>query len=172
MILNWKETESTEKPLEVDNTLSPNGVYLRKEIQELEGKFRYKEVFLGQEYKCDSAPELVEMFKAEMQIKNATALANKQTITTSVGEFSIKTPTYDFIFCLMALKDLPTGIPAGKIRFYGGAPAPAMTQTQVQALYLEYAGKVAELDGKFVDFKAAINNAQTIQELEDIQIAY
>jgi len=172
MILNWKETESTEKPLEVDNTLSPNGVYLRKDIQELDGKFRYKEIFLSQEYKCDSVSELLEMFKAEMQAENATALANKQTITTSIGEFSIKTPTYDFIFCLMALKDMPTGIPAGQIRFYGGAPAPAMTQAQVQALYLEYAGRVAQLDGKFIDYKAAINNAETIQELEDIQIVY
>ena len=172
MLLNWEVVESTERPLEVDNMLSPSGAYLRKDIQEIDGKFQYKEVFLGQEYKGKSVFELLEIFKAEMQNENAMALAGKKTIVTSLGEFSIKTPTYDFIFCLMALKDIPTGIPAGMIRFYGGEAAPAMTQTQVQALYLEYAGKVAELDGKFIAYKAAINNAETIQELEDIQIVY
>jgi len=172
MILNWEVAESTERPLEVDNMLSPSGVYLRKDVQEVEGKFQYKEVFLGQEYKGKSIFELLEVFKAEMQNENATALANKQTIVTSTGEFSIKTPTYDFIFCLMALKDMPTGIPAGMIRFYGGEATPAMTQAQVQSLYLEYAGKVAELDRKFITYNFAINNAETIQELEEIKIVY
>jgi len=172
MNLDWKNAESTEGPLEIDNMLSPNGVYLRKDIQEIDGKFQYKEVFLGQEYKGKSVFELLEVFKAEVQNENATALAGKKTIITSIGEFSIKTPTYDFIFCLMALKDIPTGIPAGMIRFYGGEAAPAMTQTEVQALYLEYAGKVAELDGKFIGYKAGIESASSLAELEAIQIVY
>lgn len=172
MILNWEVAESTERPLEVDNMLSPSGVYLRKDIQEIDGKFQYKEVFLGQEYKGKSIFELLEVFKAEMQNENAMALAGKNTIITSRGEFSVKTPTYDFIFCLMALKDIPTGVPAGTIRFFGGEATPAMTQAEVQALYLEYAGKVAGLDGKFIAYKAAINNAKTIQELEEIEIVY
>jgi hypothetical protein len=72
----------------------------------------------------------------------------------------------------MALKDLPTGIPEGRIRFYGGNPVPAMTQAQVQALYLEFANAVASLDAKFIDYKNQIDSAADIATLEAIQINY
>ena len=51
MELNWKNSESFNKPEAVDNTSSPNGVYLRRfitavETEEGETKYQYKEAFL------------------------------------------------------------------------------------------------------------------------------
>lgn len=178
MLLNWKNVESLERPIEVDAISTKNGIYFRKNIVETDGKFKYQEVLLSNDYRFnildteEYLAKLLEVFKAETQKENEQALAAKKTIVTSIGEFSIKTPTYDFIFCLMALKGLPTGIPEGRIRFYGGEFVPAMTQAQVQALYLEYANAVATLDSKFVDFKNKIESAVSIQSLEEIQISY
>ena len=49
--LTWRTSESTLKPLEIDSTSSPNGVYVRKFITEVpseEGtKYQYQEAFLS-----------------------------------------------------------------------------------------------------------------------------
>ena len=47
MLLNWKSVESLERPLEIDAIMTTEGVYLRKDIQENDGKFTYKEVLLS-----------------------------------------------------------------------------------------------------------------------------
>ncbi len=59
MLLNWKKAESLERPLEVDCTLSENGVYYRRNIKEeltgeepdLQTKFVYEEVVLPKEFR-------------------------------------------------------------------------------------------------------------------------
>ena len=116
--------------------------------------------------------KLLEQFKAEAFAENEKLLANKKTIETSFGEFSIKTPTYDFVFCLMFLKDLPTGIPEGKIRLADGTPVKAMTQAEVMNLYIEFTTEIAGIDSLFTGNKNKIETAQTIAELEAIEIAY
>ena len=178
MQLNWKKAESLECPLEIDAQMTSSGVYLRKNINREDDKYTYQEVLLSNDYRFpildmdEYREKLLEVFKTEAQEENQKALAAKKTIETSVGEFSIKTPTYDFIFCLMALKEFPTGIPEGKIRFANGEAAPAMTQAQVQALYLEFANAIAELDAKFTNIKNQIINAESIDALENIEISY
>ncbi|MDD3238215.1 MAG: hypothetical protein PHV37_08990 [Candidatus Gastranaerophilales bacterium] len=178
MKLNWRNVESLVEPLEVDAITTQSGIYLRKDITESDGKYTYKEVLLSNDYRYDILDteeykaKLLDDFKILVQEENENTLAAKKTITTSIGDFSIKTPTYDFIFCLMALKDLPTGIPAGKLRLADGTAVPAMTQAQVQALYFEFTTLVAELDTKFVGYKTNINAAATIDALEQIEIVY
>lgn len=178
MLLNWKSVESLERPLEIDAIMTTEGVYLRKDIQENDGKFTYKEVLLSNDYRFDILDtdeyraKLLEVFKEERLRENENALAKKKTIETSLGEFSIKTPTYDFIFCLMGLKDLPTGITEGTIRLADGTPIKAMTQTEVQALYFEVFNSIAQLDSKFTGYKKQILEASTFDELENISFDY
>lgn len=52
--LNWRNSESFNKPEAIDSTSSPNGVYVRRFITEVttedgETKYTYKEAFLTQE---------------------------------------------------------------------------------------------------------------------------
>jgi hypothetical protein len=55
MQLNWRLSESTNKPTEIDNTSSPCGVYVRKYIKEVQDtesdivKYQYQEAFLTSE---------------------------------------------------------------------------------------------------------------------------
>lgn len=185
-MLNWYKAESFAKPLEVDCISTNSGVYLRKNIKEelfdIEGqehiKYVYDEVLLPNDYRYpildmeEYKSKLLEDLKREMLIDNEGSLELKECIKTSKGDFNIKTPTYDFIFCLMALKDLPSGVPAGTIRYYDGTPAPAMTQAEVQELYAEFVQLVAGLDSKFTTTKNQILNAETIDELFAIKIEY
>lgn len=185
-MLNFYKAESFAKPLEIDCISTNSGVYLRKNIKEelceLEGreliKYVYDEVLLSNDYRYpildmqEYKSKLLEDLKKEMLIENEGSLQLKEYISTSKGDFSIKTPTYDFIFCLMALKDLPSGVSAGTIRYYDGTPAPAMTQAEVQELYAEFVQLVAGLDTKFTTIKNQILNAETIDELFAIKIEY
>lgn len=186
MLLDWKKAESLERPLEVDCTLSKNGVYFRKDIKEVQAgdgentytKFVYNETVLSNDYRFDILDmdeykaKLLEVFKQKRLQENEIALAKKEYISTSKGDFRIKTPTYDFIFCLMALKDLPTGVAAGQMRFYDGTPAPALSQADVQAIYIEFVQAVSMLDAKFTAYKNQITNAQTFDELFEIVLEY
>lgn len=177
-MLNWKNVESLEQPLEIDAITTTEGVYLRKDIKFEDDKYKYKEVLLSNDYRYDILDtdeyraKLLEVFKTERLKENETTLAEKKTIATTLGEFSIKTPTYDFIFCLMGLKDLPTGIAEGTIRLADGTPLPAMTQAEVQALYFEVFNAIAQLDSKFTNYKKQILNAGNFDELEEIKIVY
>lgn len=75
MLLNWKKAESLERPLEVDCTLSENGVYYRKNIvEELAGeepelytKFVYDEVVLPNDFRFDILD--TEEYKTAIQNK-------------------------------------------------------------------------------------------------------
>lgn len=176
--LQWKEVQSKEQPIEIDAIATGKGVYLRKDIIFDEEVYKYKEVLLPNEYKYEILDteeymtKLLETFKAEAFAENERLLANKKTIETSFGEFSIKTPTYDFVFCLMFLKDLPTGIPEGKIRLADGTPVRAMTQEEVVNLYIEFTTAIAGIDSLFTENKIKIATAKNISELEAIEIAY
>jgi hypothetical protein len=177
-MLNWKNVESLEQPLEIDAITTTEGVYLRKDIKFEDDKYKYKEVLLSNDYRYDILDtdeyraKLLEVFKIERLKENEITLAEKKTITTTLGEFSIKTPTYDFIFCLMGLKDLPTGIAEGTIRLADGTPIGAMTQPEVQSLYFEVFNAIAQLDSKFTGYKKQILEASNFDELEEIEIVY
>lgn len=71
MLLNWKNVESMEQPLEIDTTLSTQGVYFRKDIEAVEiedsVKYVYKEVFLSNDFRFDI--EDPEEYKAAIQNK-------------------------------------------------------------------------------------------------------
>ena len=177
-MLKWKNAESKEKPLEIDCTLSSTDVYLRKNIRQEEEMYKYDEVILSSEYRYpildmnEYKEKLLNAFKEEYLKENEKILADKKTINTSLGEFSIKTPTYDFVFCLMAMKDLPQGISEGTIRLADGTPVKALTQAEVQALYMEFYNSIAELDKKFTSYKNQIIEAKNFDELENIEIIY
>ena len=72
MLLNWKKVESLEKPLEVDCTLSPSGVYYRRNIEEVQvenngeicKKYIYDEVVLSNEFRFPILD--TEEYKAEI----------------------------------------------------------------------------------------------------------
>lgn len=176
--LQWKEVQSKELPMLIDATATEKGVYLRKDIVFEEDIFKYKEVLLPNAYRYEILDteeymaKLLEIFKQEAYAENEVLLASKKTIQTSFGEFSIKTPTYDFVFCLMFLKDIPTGIPEGKIRLADGTPVKAMTQQEVMNLYIEFTTAIAGIDSLFTGNKIKIASAQTIAELEAIEIVY
>ena len=186
MLLNWQKSESYVMPLEIDCTLSDSGVYLRKNIrteqveddENVNTKYVYDETILPNDFRYnildmdEYKAKLLEDLKKEMLIENEGTLELKQYISTSKGDFNIKTPTYDFIFCLMALKDLPTGVPEGTIRYYNGTPAPAMTQAEIQELYAEFVQAISVLDAKFTAIKNQIINAESFDELFSINIEY
>lgn len=74
MLLNWKNAESLVRPLEVDCTLSDNGVYYRKDIVETDdGKFTYKEVVLSNDFRFDilDTQEYVTAIKNKIDLINA-----------------------------------------------------------------------------------------------------
>lgn len=73
MILNWKKAESLERPLEVDCTLSDNGVYYRKDIIETDGTFTYKEVVLSNDFRFDilDTQEYITAIKNKIDLINA-----------------------------------------------------------------------------------------------------
>jgi len=80
MLLVWNYTESFDKPLEVDTASTPSGVYLRKDITEVETesapKWTYQEAFLGAEYKFDATTldeylaKLLEALKMQAVMQN------------------------------------------------------------------------------------------------------
>lgn len=55
MLFTWKNTESMAEPLLVDDKSSSYGVYLRKEVKQENNVYKYKEIFLDNEYKMNIA---------------------------------------------------------------------------------------------------------------------
>lgn len=51
MLLDWKNVESLEEPLEIDKNLTTNGVYYRKNIEFSEGRYKYEETLLPNEFR-------------------------------------------------------------------------------------------------------------------------
>jgi len=51
MLLTWKNVESLEEPLEIDKNLTTNGVYYRKNIELDEGRYKYEETLLPNEFR-------------------------------------------------------------------------------------------------------------------------
>lgn len=68
MQLDWKQSESTQKPPEIDATSTASGVYLRRNITETETdgvvKYTYDEVLLPPEFKYDITDP--EQYKAKL----------------------------------------------------------------------------------------------------------
>lgn len=88
MILTWKNSESYEKPLEVDTTLSASGVYYRRNITEEETetgiKYSYEETVLPNEFRYDI--EDIEEYKAA--IKKAIDKINGSLHITKLDFFN------------------------------------------------------------------------------------
>ena len=88
MALVYKQVESFVKPIEVDNTSSPSGVYIRQNITsairtDLEGNqntvWSYDEAFLTtEEYKNYT---LVQSTVASVELKRENAIVDEYTLT-------------------------------------------------------------------------------------------
>ena len=53
MLFTWKDTESLENPLLVDDKSSSYGLYVRKDVVKEDDKYKYKELYLDNSYKMD-----------------------------------------------------------------------------------------------------------------------
>jgi len=88
MSLIYKQAESLIKPLETDNTSSPNGVYVRQNIKEVaykesdgtdKTKFTYDEAFLtAKEYENYT---LTQSITAAIEIKHEGDIIDAYTLT-------------------------------------------------------------------------------------------
>lgn len=87
MSLIYKQAESLNKPLEVDKTLSPKGVYIRQNIQEVaytdsekvgKIKYTYDECFLtNSEYENYA---LVQSTVASTELKRESTIIDEYTL--------------------------------------------------------------------------------------------
>lgn len=53
MLFTWKNTESMVEPLLVDDKSSSYGVYLRKDVKQENNVYKYKEIYLSNDYKMN-----------------------------------------------------------------------------------------------------------------------
>ena len=89
---------------------------------------------------------------------------------TQLGDLRISIPIYE------KLAEVNEGLPAGIVRLYGEndeqIPSPALTLEQFRAAVLEIAVKYIEIDAKSAAITGAIKAAQSIEELNAIEISY
>lgn len=110
--------------------------------------------------------------KTLKQEDNKKTLDEKQTITTSKGELSLKTPIGDLSVAVMGL--LMTNLPTFSrvLRTTQGDLLPDMTLEEFNSLYLEVVQKYQAIDKRFTDINVAIEQAETQEKLEYIEINY
>lgn len=53
MLFTWKNTESMVEPLLIDDKSSSYGVYLRKDVKQENNVYKYKEIYLSNDYKMN-----------------------------------------------------------------------------------------------------------------------
>lgn len=53
MLFIWKNTESMQEPLLVDDKSSSYGLYLRKDVVQENNVYKYKEIYLSNDYKMN-----------------------------------------------------------------------------------------------------------------------
>lgn len=107
------------------------------------------------------------------------ALKNVDFIETSLGRLKTQTPLGDLKAAIPIYEKLAehgNGLPKGTVRLYDEngeqIPSPALTLEQFRAVVLEIAVKYIGIDAKSAAITSAIRNAQSLGELEAIEISY
>jgi hypothetical protein len=189
MQLNWKQSESTQRPLEVDTTSTTSGVYLRRNIAETETdgvvKYSYDEVLLPSEYKYDIADveeylaKLLQEFKAQKQAESDTKNKTVEFIKTSYGKLKTTTPVGELTTVMNSLAiivQMSGNLQADMVRFYledGSIVGnQELNQQQFAMLFSEVITAYKAIDNKSTMYKKAIQEAETLEELENIEINY
>ncbi len=100
-------------------------------------------------------------------------------ITISLGRMKTETPLGDLKTALPLYEKLAkasNGLPAGAVRLYDNngnlVLSPELTYEQVEAVMLEISLAYIQIDQKSTQYCSAIENAQTLAELENIEITY
>lgn len=193
MQLNWRKSESLQRPLEIDAALTKNGIYLRRNItevqtgdeKEISTKFIYDEVLLPNTYRYnildmdEYKAKLLEQFKSEQKINNAAALANVQSIDTTYGKVLINTPVGTIDSVVSGLLNLVNitkqNLPAGSFRTYINGistPSPELTPSQVASLFVEVFKSINELDKKYKNYESLIDNTATLDDVIALEFEY
>lgn len=123
----------------------------------------------------------------EKQLNNAKlvklaeneTLKNVDFIETSLGRLKTQTPLGDLKTAIPIYEKLAehsSGLPEGTVRLYGEngeqISSPALTLAQFRAAVLEVAVKYISIDAKSAAITSAIRDAQSLGELEAIEISY
>lgn len=166
MSLEYKTAESLIKPLEIDVTTCPSGVYVRRDIKEVQKEdsagntitsYEYKEAFLTKsEYEAYSKELIANTVNG---IDNSTAYENYITkldtpVTYSVNGFTYKPKWAESVYSGLLQKGalLPALFP---LKIYDSteleANAVTMTITELTALTVFLGGKQEEY---FAEYKA------------------
>lgn len=111
-------------------------------------------------------------------VQNET-LKNVDFIETSLGRLKTQTPLGDLKAAIPIYEKLAehyNGLPEGMVRLYGEngeqISSPALTLEQFRAAVLEIAVKYISIDAKSAAITSAIRAAQSLEELEAIEISY
>ena len=104
---------------------------------------------------------------------------NVEFIDTSLGRLKTQTPLGDLKVAIPIYEKLAEcsgGLPEGTVRLYDEngeqVPSPALSLEVFRAAVLEIAVKYVEIDAKSAAITSAIREAQTLEELEAIEISY
>lgn len=123
--------------------------------------------------------EKLEKAQAQKLAENATALEKKDSFSTSLGSVKIQTPVGRIDVVVTSMLNIvnitQANLPEGFLRVYiegVETPSPEMTPQQVGGFYLEIAQKLKALDTLYKSYETAINESQTLEDLEAIEIEY
>ena len=110
---------------------------------------------------------------------NQKTLDEKETLTTSFGVVKLNTPIGRVDVMATGFLNLvsitKTNLPAGTFRTYTDgveASSPEMTPEQVGEFYLEIFNGLNNCDKRYKKIESSINNAQSLDELEAVEINY
>lgn len=117
--------------------------------------------------------------KAQKLAENQKALDTKETLTTSFGVVKVNTPIGRVDVMATGFLNLvsitETNLPEGTFRTYSNGEemaSPELTPEQVGAFYLEIFNGLNNCDKRYKQIETSINNAQSLDELEAIDIDY
>lgn len=134
-----------------------------------------RDISESEEYKSKK----LEEERNKKLLENKQALEQKESIATSLGQVKINTPIGKIDVVVTSMLNLvqitQQSLPAGFLRTYVDGvetPSPEMSVQQVGAFYLEVAQKIKALDTAYKQYESAINAAQSLDELEAIEIDY
>jgi|GEM_PF-4116829 len=104
---------------------------------------------------------------------------NVEFIETSLGRLKTQTPLGDLKVAIPIYERLAehaNGLPEGAVRLYDEngeqVPSPPLTLEQFRAAVLEVAVKYVGIDAKSAAITNAIKNAESLEELDAIEISY
>lgn len=136
----------------------------------------------GEIVSIEHTPEYqAKVLEAERQAKIAENNIKKEVefIETTFGKLKTQTPLGDLKIIVpnfMFMAELSGGMPEGFLRFYDDDDnvflSPEMDKEETIRLYQEILIAYSEIDSKYVQYLTAIQNAKTLEELENIKISY